>query len=667
MRVLVTGAAGFLGSHLCDRLRAEGHFVCGLDDGSTGDVERLGADDLLHDVRKPIDIGVSPADPLWGPFDQIYHLACPASPAHYQKDPKRTLETAFLGTRNVLDAALAWKARVVIASTSEVYGEPQRHPQDEGLWSYVNPIGPRSCFSDDTEILTARGWVKFADLLGTDVVATIDEAHRVSYVVPTEMICEPFAGELVHFANDKMDLLVTPNHKMIDERDGRGRKFTEAGADVEWHHRSTPSGGAWPEFEVPAVWMLPPKRGSAKVYFESVPIDAWLEFVGIYLADGHTTIVTAKKTVNEVEYTTQEHRVVLTHDHGWKQERIKALLAKLPWKFHEHDHQIVISNRQLADALEPLGRKALLKTIPREYLDLPPSKLSILFEGLMFDGSRRGGCFYTSSRPLADAMQEIAFKIGKAATLVAYHHNSNPWSDRECYRVNIRPPVGAHYPDPARVPYVGDVYCVTAPPHHTILVRRNGKAVFSGNCYETGKMAGESLACAYARDVDVRIARIHNTYGPRMNPADGRVVVNFIAQALAGKPLTVYGDGGQTRSLCYVDDMIDGLVRLMEHDGRKIAGPVNLGNPIEMTIRDIANAVSLACIAEAGVPAPAISFEPLPPDDPTRRCPDITIARTLLGWEPRTALDSGLRQTVRAYMRDEVETDPGVTPIPEGA
>lgn len=330
MRVLVTGAAGFLGSHLCDRLRAEGHFVCGLDDGSTGDVERLGADDLLHDVRKPIDIGVSPADPLWGPFDQIYHLACPASPAHYQKDPKRTLETAFLGTRNVLDAALAWKARVVIASTSEVYGEPQRHPQDEGLWSYVNPIGPRAS-------------------------------------------------------------------------------------------------------------------------------------------------------------------------------------------------------------------------------------------------------------------------------------------------------------------------------------------------YEVGKMAGETLACAYARDVDVRIARIHNTYGPRMNPADGRVVVNFIAQALAGKPLTVYGDGGQTRSLCYVDDMIDGLVRLMEHDGRKIAGPVNLGNPIEMTIRDIANAVSLACIAEAGVPAPAISFEPLPPDDPTRRCPDITIARTLLGWEPRTALDSGLRQTVRAYMRDEVETDPGVTPIPEGA
>lgn len=332
MRILVTGAAGFLGSHLCDRLRAEGHHVCGIDDGSTGDVERLGADDMIHDVRKPFPLGTTYGshNPFNERFDQIYHLACPASPAHYQKDPKFTIETAFFGTRNVLDAASEMGARVVIASTSEVYGEPQRHPQDEGLWSYVNPIGPRSC-------------------------------------------------------------------------------------------------------------------------------------------------------------------------------------------------------------------------------------------------------------------------------------------------------------------------------------------------YEVGKMAGESLACAYARDVDVRIARIHNTYGPRMNPLDGRVVVNFIAQALAKKPLTVYGDGLQTRSLCYVDDMIDGLVRLMNHDGRKIAGPVNLGNPDELTILDIANAVMLACSMEAGVETSGLAFEPLPTDDPTRRCPDITIARTLLGWSPKTSLPSGLRQTVRAYMRDEVETDPGVTPIPDGA
>lgn len=319
MRILVTGAAGFIGSHLCDRLRAAGHFVCGIDDGSTGDIERLGGHDLVHDVRKPITSAVIGSNwPEGGPFDQIYHLACPASPAHYQKDPKRTLETAFLGTRNVLDAAQEWGARVVSTSSSEIHGEPLRHPQDEGLWAHVNPVGNRGC-------------------------------------------------------------------------------------------------------------------------------------------------------------------------------------------------------------------------------------------------------------------------------------------------------------------------------------------------YEIGKLAGESLACAYiGLGVDVRIARIFNTYGPRLNPADGRVVSNFIVQTLRGQSMTIYGDGTQTRSLCYVDDMVSGLIALMGCEG-KLSGPVNLGNPVEMTILDIANAVSLACAAEVGADVGLLTFHDLPVDDPTRRCPDITLAKTLLGWEPAVALEEGLKRTVRAFMRDEMD------------
>jgi len=138
--------------------------------------------------------------------------------------------------------------------------------------------------------------------------------------------------------------------------------------------------------------------------------------------------------------------------------------------------------------------------------------------------------------------------------------------------------------------------------------------------------------------VDTRIARIFNTYGPRMRPRDGRVVSNFIVQALKGEPLTVYGDGGQTRSFCYVDDLTDGIVRLWE---RGDAGPTNIGNPDEFTVRQLAERVIALTASHS-----AIVERPLPTDDPKVRQPDITRARATLGWEPRVALDEGLRRTI---------------------
>ncbi|WP_417250558.1 UDP-glucuronic acid decarboxylase family protein [Celeribacter sp.] len=161
-------------------------------------------------------------------------------------------------------------------------------------------------------------------------------------------------------------------------------------------------------------------------------------------------------------------------------------------------------------------------------------------------------------------------------------------------------------------------------------------------CYDEGKRAAEALCFDFQRvhGVDVRVARIFNTYGPRMHPGDGRVVTNFIAQALTGAPLTLYGGGTQTRSFCYVDDLIEGFVLLMELPDTSV-GPVNLGNPSEITVRDLAEVVC----ALAGVPL-NIASRALPVDDPTRRCPDITKARALLGWEPHVTLDEGLRRTI---------------------
>jgi len=304
MRILVTGGAGFIGSQLCERVISERDEVICLDNFFTGSKESIRSllghynfEVLRHDVITPIDLEV----------DRIYNLACPASPVHYQFNPVRTIQANVLGVANMLELARRTKARILQASTSEVYGDPNVHPQTESYWGNVNPIGVRSCY---------------------------DEGKRVA-------------------------------------------------------------------------------------------------------------------------------------------------------------------------------------------------------ETLMFD----------------------------------YHRQHN---------------------------------------------------------------------------IPIKVARIFNTYGPRMALNDGRVVSNFIIQALTGQDITIYGDGSQTRSFCFVDDLIEGLVRLMESDG--FTGPVNLGNPVEFTIRDLADIV----IRMTGSRSKIVQ-RPLPSDDPRQRSPEISLAREKLGWEPRVPLEQGLSRTISYF------------------
>jgi UDP-glucuronate decarboxylase len=166
------------------------------------------------------------------------------------------------------------------------------------------------------------------------------------------------------------------------------------------------------------------------------------------------------------------------------------------------------------------------------------------------------------------------------------------------------------------------------------------------SCYDEGKRCAETLFFDYHRQhgLEIKVARIFNTYGPRMHPADGRVVSNFIMQALRGEDITIFGDGSQTRSFCYVDDLIEGLLRLM--DSRKgFPGPVNIGNPVEFTIRELAE-----LILEMVGSGSKLVERPLPSDDPTQRRPDITLARTELDWKPAVPLREGLDKTI-AYFR----------------
>jgi len=177
-------------------------------------------------------------------------------------------------------------------------------------------------------------------------------------------------------------------------------------------------------------------------------------------------------------------------------------------------------------------------------------------------------------------------------------------------------------------------------------------------CYDEGKRAAEALTFDYERlgRAEVRVARIFNTYGPRMRPDDGRVVSNVICQALAGDDITVYGDGSQTRSFCYVDDMVDGLMRLMDHDG-PLPGPINLGNPNELTVNDLVRRVLALTGSDSN-----IVQRPLPIDDPRRRRPDITRANKFLGWAPRVELQQGLEATV-AWFAAEMEDTAPLAPV----
>ena len=168
-------------------------------------------------------------------------------------------------------------------------------------------------------------------------------------------------------------------------------------------------------------------------------------------------------------------------------------------------------------------------------------------------------------------------------------------------------------------------------------------------CYDEGKRCAETLFFDYnaQHGLDIKVARIFNTYGPRMHPNDGRVVSNFIVQALKGEPITIYGDGSQTRSFCYVDDLVDGLIRLAASDP-EFAGPVNLGNPNEISIRAFAERI----VALTGTGS-SIVYRPAPQDDPTQRCPDISLAGDRLGWSPGVDLEQGLRRTI-AYFEKEL-------------
>jgi UDP-glucuronate decarboxylase len=505
MRILVTGGAGFIGSHLIDRLMAEGHEVICLDNFYTGHKRNIlkWLDNpyfelIRHDITEPIRLEV----------DQVYHLACPASPVHYQYNPIKTIKTNVVGTLNMLGLAKRVKARFLLASTSEVYGDPSVHPQTEEYRGNVNCIGIRSCFDPDTEILTENGWVRFPDLQSGVKVATLNPDNQIEYHIPDEYIVQPYIGHLLRFNNAKFDFCVTPNHWMYVRSKTGKLKFLRADEDSHWPAWQALTGAEFSGEEAEWFELGSPPR-NAKVNVDRVLMDDWLEFLGYYISEGCVHVRRRVREVNGCDYDVADYNVLIARENPEGRAKISACLSRLGFKFFDSDdHQFRICSKQLAEILQPLGKSGD-KYIPRQFLQLSRRQSLILFNALILgDGSQRGNCYtyYSKSKQLADDVQELAMRCGYAASVVSHAVG------RDLYRVNIRPAKNANLVTPEPISYAGNVYCVNVR-NHVICVRRNGKAAFCGQCYDEGKRVAETLAFDYHREneVDIRVARIFNS------------------------------------------------------------------------------------------------------------------------------------------------------------
>ena len=765
MRVVVTGGAGFLGSHLTDALLARGDDVVVIDNLVTGNIDNL-AEAAKSERFTFQDQDVSNHVDVAGPVDAVLHFASPASPKDYLELPIQTLKVGSLGTHNTLGLAKAKGARFFIASTSEVYGDPQVHPQPEEYWGHVNPIGPRGVY-DEAKRFAEAMTMAYHRYHGVDVrivriFNSILADEQVLYDDGTELRREPI-GRLAERLEGAVDLWgysvpafgddgsiassettglvghpptgpcfevstrygrsirVTGDHSLFVERDdgipearpvsalavgdrvaiaarvdvpARDRtdvRLTEVWdrsgrspwallvrsdglGEIAWERRHeafqvierdcAPSGGnarntIWTQIRrmrernqmplglaralgVPipedAVVRLRTAGHAAELPERVRVTDELLWLLGLYVAEGSWHEAQQKSsfvTLSCDSDTLDRAQKVIERELGLHVVRAPGSAKRAPSLF-AHSQLLVL----LFDHLGLLGDE---KSIPGWILGLPLSRLKWFVEGYregdgVHSGDKLGGIrheFSTTSTALKDDLLVALGRFGLVPSLGRYVTTNtkrsvscvfwritlshvSPWSPLDWDRgveqqLNARRTgdlVWAKVTDIREVEATELVYDFCVP----------GKENFWAG---TGVMA-------------------HNTYGPRMRPNDGRVVSNFLFQALQGKPLTIYGDGSQTRSFCFVEDEVRGFLALL--DGAHI-GPINIGNPNEFTMLELATLVLEVTGANV-----EIVHEPLPVDDPTQRKPDITKARELLGWEPSVQLREGLERTA-AWMR----------------
>ena len=767
-RVVVTGGAGFLGSHLCEALVDRGDQVVAIDNLSTGSV-----DNIEHLFSRPgftfVDHDVSQYVWVPGDIDQVLHFASPASPADFERMPIQILKVGSLGTHNCLGLAKAKDARFFLASTSEVYGDPEVHPQPESYWGHVNPIGPRGVY-DEAKRFAEAMTMAYHRSHGLDVrivriFNSVLADEQVLYDDGTTLRREPI-GRLAERIGHNVDLdgysvpafgdggaivpsssvalvghpptgpcfevrtrygrsvRVTGDHSLFVEgawgepaprpvRDLRvGDRIAIAGRiDVPERDRTEVSvidaweavGGCADDLQItwPGLgWHVWARGGDlrtarteaavasgrptgsigstisrdrdrdlltvAEVRRLGLPIPAtamvgrrvsgrshWLPaslrltdellwVLGLYVAAGcrHRSDHDAYVNLSCDGETLDRAGKIIERDLWVRPARVAASPS-------QRAAQLIARGRLLVAVLDHLGFGEGAKSIPGWVLGLPLSRLKWFLEGYRQGDGVHGGKelaegrrheFSTTSEALKDDLIVALGRFGICPSVGRYDPTFKQWTgDRRSpfWRLtvaNVAPWNPLEWDRGVR---------------QRLDARRTGDLVWA-TVTAIDEVVPTDLVydfCVPGRENFLAGSGVmaHNTYGPRVRIDDGRAVSTFLHQALLGKPITVFGDGMQTRSFCYVEDEIRGFLALLDAD---LTGPVNIGNPDEFTIRQLAELV----VEVTGSPS-EIVYEPLPVDDPTQRQPDITLARERLGWEPTVDLRTGLERTAEWYRR----------------
>jgi len=782
---VVTGGAGFLGSHLCDELLHRGHHVICVDNLETGSLRNIehirspAFEFLMVDIVQPYFVDRA--------VDVVYHLASPASPIDYLRLPLHTLKVGSHGTHHTLGLAKKHRARFLLASTSEVYGDPQVHPQKETYWGHVNPIGPRGVYDEakryaealtmayhrqqgvDTAIIRifnsvlADEQVLYDDgrelrretvqqlaarLAGRALAPALavgyagqedddagpqaareyplDDVRVPAFETGGRMVAAPATSLIAHPTHQRCyevrtrygrSIRVTGDHSIfVEGADGepQARPVTDLGVGdhvaiarrievperdvtefdmldvwrraegdpwgllveapglgaLAWAQREDLFGllvserrnagsnwrnGAWTKIirmrdtdrvPLPVLRRLAdrvPKDAQVRRTGRSVPLPArvqvtddvlWL--LGLWVAEGswHESPGNAFITISCDEERLARATAIIEAQFGLHVVSAPASEARAA--------AIFVHSKLLLRLMERMGFGGNRKRIPGWILGLPLRRLKWFVEGYREGDGVHSGALLAEGRrhvftPVSDELKDdlvVAFaRFGIVPSVGRYKTefrtktgdrkypfwmltvcNVAPWSPLDWdegveQKLNARTTgdlVWARITEIREIPATDLVYDFSVP----------GLENFWAG---TGVIA-------------------HNTYGPRMRPHDGRAIPTFMRQALRNRPITVFGDGSQTRSFCYVDDLIRGMIALAE-SGQQ--GPINVGNPNEFTLLELAKAV-----IDVTRSSSEIVYEALPTDDPQVRQPDITLARELLGWEPEVDLREGLRRTL---------------------